>query len=655
MTHPAQPRAAVFTRCTAALAIVSLSLTTLAQAPPQVSQVPPAATSTQQPTAPAKAVQPAANPPSKHQTEAAETAYLSGARLLDRKDLSGAETEFTKATRLDPANRDYALALTLTHRRHVAELVQQAGKARLLGQNEKADTLLAEARLLDPQNEIASQNIDPGVLPKVFRPEIEPWIREGPALAGPVTLLPDAGMKSFHLHADQQEVLKQVFSSYGIRPVFDESVGRQDLRFELEDTPYQQAVSVLLGMVHLFAVPLDPKSVLVAKDTPENRQRLERQLQETIFIPGMTNEQMDELGNVVKNVFDVKQITVEKGSGNLVIRAPEQTLTYINLTLADLIDGGSQVMVELKLYATDRTNQRNIGAQLPQQIGIYSVSGAANDLVTANQTLVNQAISQGLIPAGSSNLVIALALIASGLVQSTLLSSTIGFFGGGISATGVTISQNPTFNLALNSSDTRALDDIQVRVGDRQTATFRLGERYPITTSTYSSGITGNTSALAGVSINGVSVSSLLNSSSLSSVTIPQIQYQDLGLTLKATPSVQRSGAINMHLDLKIDALSGGSLSNIPILNSQQFASDVTVNDGDTALLVSTLTRTQTAAISGAPALGELPGFQTLTADTTTNTDSSELILLVTPHVTRLRSHIAAGPRIAINLPEQSN
>jgi general secretion pathway protein D len=650
MMYPAQLRAAALTRCTAALAIISLSLTTLAQSPPQVSQAPTTPSSTQQP----KALQSAATTQGKHQSEAAETAYLAGARLLDRKDLSGAEAEFTKATRLDPGNRDYALALSLAHQRHVTELVQQAGKARLLGQNEKADTLLAEARLLDPQNEIASQNVDPGALPKVFRPEIEPWIREGPALAGPVTLVPDAGLKSFHLHADQQDVLKQVFSGYGIRPVFDESVGRQDLRFDLGDTAYKQSVPILLSMAHLFAVPLDSTSVLVAKDTSENRQRLVRQLQETIYIPGMTNEQMDELGNVVKNVFDVKQITVEKSSGNLVIRAPEQTLTYVNLTLADLIDGGSQVMVELKLYTADRTNQRNIGAQLPQQIGVYSVAGAAENLVTQNQTLVNQAIAQGLVPAGASNIVIALALIASGLVQSTLLSSTVGFFGGGISQTGVTTNQNPTFNLALNSSDTRALDDIQVRVGDRQTATFRLGERYPITTSTYSSGITGNTSALAGVSINGVSVSSLLNSS-LSSATIPQIEYQDLGLTLKATPSVQRSGAISMHLDLKIEALSGGSLSNIPILNSQQFASDVTVNDGDTALLVSTLTRSQAAAISGAPGLGELPGFQTLTADTVSNMDSSELILLVTPHVTRLRSHIAAGPRIAVNLPEQSN
>jgi len=654
MKHSVQPRAAALTRCTAMLAIISLSLTTLAQAPPQANQAPPAASSTQPSSGTVNAVQPATNPHNKHQSAAAEDAYLSGARLLDRKDLNGAETEFTKATRLDPANRDYALALSLTHQRHVAELIQQAGKARLLGQNQKADTLLAEARLLDPENETGSQSIDPGVAPKIFRPEIEPWIRQGPALAGPVTLLPNAGTKSFHLHTNQQDVLKGVFSSYGIRPSFDESVERQDLRFDLDDTPYQQAVPILLEMVHCFAVPLDPMSVLIAKDTPENRQRLERLLQETIYVPGMTNEQMDELGNVVKNVFDIKQLTVEKGSGNLVIRAPEQTLTYVNLTLADLIDGGSQVMIELKLYTADRTNQRNIGAQLPQQVDIYSVSAAAQSIVSANQTLVNQAISQGLVPANASNLTIALALIASGLVQSALLSSTVGFIGGGISATGITTNQNPAFTFSLNSSDTRALNDIQTRVGDRQTATFRVGERFPITTATYTTGGTGASSALAGVSVNGVSVSSLLNSS-LSTVTVPQIQYEDLGLTLKATPSVQRSGAISMHLDLKIEALSGDSISNIPILNNEQFISDVTVNDGETTLLVSTLTRSQSSAINGAPGLGELPGFQTATSDKTTNMDSSELLLLVTPYVTRLRSHIATGPRIAVNLPEQSN
>lgn len=653
MTRPVQQhRTAQLTRFTAALAIASLTLTSLAQAPPpQAAQTVPAASSIQANPAATQN----ATPPNKRQMEAAEAAYLAGARLLDRKDLSGAETELTKAVKLNPNNRDYAQALAFTHQRHVGELIQQAGKARLLGQNTKADTLLAEARLLDPQGAVPSQNIDPGPLSKVFRPEIESWLKEGPSLAGPITLTPNGGTRSFHLQADQQEVIKNVVSAYGIRPVFDPSVESKNFRLDLENTPYQQAVPVLLDMLHLFAVPLDSTSVLIASDTQENRQRLEHLLQETIYIPGMTNDQMDQFANVVRNVFDLntKQVVQEKGSGALVIRAPEQTLSYVNLTLADLIDGGSEVMIELKLYTADRTNQRNIGAQLPQQVGLYSVSAEAQNIVNANQSLVNQAISQGLVPANASNIAIALALIASGLVQSTLLSSTIGVIGGGITQFGVTSNQDPTFNLSLNSSDTRALNDLQVRVGDGQTATFRMGEHYPITTSTYSSGGTG-APGVAGATINGVSVSNLLNSSS-NVLTIPQIQYEDIGLTLKATPIIQKSGPIKMKLDLKIESLTGSSINNLPVLNSQQFASDVTVNDGETALLVSSLTRTQAAAISGYPGLADLPGFQTATADKTTNSDSSELLLLVTPHVTRRRSNAAFGPRIAVNLPEQPN
>jgi general secretion pathway protein D len=635
-------RAVTLARWTFAFAFCSLFLPALSQSPAPADKTPVINETLENP----------AGIPAKHQIQAAEDAYLAGARLLDRNDLTGAEIQFGKAVKLNPSNRDYALAYAAIHQRHVTELVQESGKARLLGQKEKAETLLAEARLLDPQNDIVGQSIDSGAPPKEFHPEIEPWIREGPTPAGPVTLLPGSGLKSFHLHSNEQEVIRQVLAGYGVRASFDESVQQQNIRFDLDDSPYQQAVPILLNMVHLFAVPLDPKSVLIAKDTPENRQKFERQLQETIYIPGMTNEQMDEFGTLAKNIFDIKQISVDKSSGTLVIRAPQETLSYLNLTLADLIDGGSEVLIDLKLYAVDKTNQRNIGAQLPQQVGIYNVGAAAGNLVTANQSLVNQAIAQGLIPVGASNIAIALALIASGLVQSTLLSSTVGFFGGGLTATGVTSNQNPTFNLALTASDTRALNDIQIRVGDRQTATFRVGERYPITTATYTSGAAASSSALSGVTVNGVSAASLLNSTAASSLTIPQIQYEDLGLTLKATPTVQKSGAIKMHIDLKIEALTGGAIDNIPILNSQQFASDITIEDGDTALMVSSLTKSESASIDGLPLLGELPGFQTATADKTTMTDTSNLVLLVTPHVTRRRSNLTAGPRIAINLPE---
>jgi type II secretory pathway component GspD/PulD (secretin) len=595
---------------------------------------------------------------SSRQLREAEDAYLAGARLLDHGDMAKAEARFAKAAALNPANADYIQAAALAHEHRVSELVLQAGKARLSGHSTKADDLLAEARKLDPENRIVTQHTDAALLSSGFRPEIQAqddppngWRQESAAISGPITLLPDPGKQSFQISADSQQTIRQVLSRYGIRALFDESVQAKSVRFNLEDVTYDRASTILFQMTNTFAVPLDPHSVVIATDTTENRQRLERQLQETIYVPGFSTEQMTELGNVVRTVFDIKQATVQSGSGSLALRAPEDTLTAVNLTLADLIDGGAEVVLDLRLYTVDLTRQRNIGVQLPQQIGVYNVESEATNLVQANQSLVQQAISQGLIPANASNITIALALISSGLVQSTLLSNTIGFFGGGLTATGITTNTSTTLNLALNSSDTRALDNVQLRVSDRQSGTFRSGTRYPITTSTYTSGISGSAASLAGTTINGVSATSLLNQfgSSSGSVTIPQIQYEDLGLTLKATPSVQRSGLVRLKLDLKIEALAGSSINNIPILANRQYTSDVTVGDGETTLIASSLSRSESAAVSGIPGLSELPGFQTASSTNATETDSSELILLITPHIVRHRSNEIAGPRIAFN------
>jgi general secretion pathway protein D len=110
-----------------------------------------------------------------------------------------------------------------------------------------------------------------------------------------------------------------------------------------------------------------------------------------------------------------------------------------------------------------------------------------------------------------------------------------------------------------------------------------------------------------------------------------------------------------MKLELKVEALAGTALNNIPILASRQYLSGVTVADGETALLFSTLTKSESQAVSGIPGLGELPGFQTATADTTKETDSSEIVLLITPHIVRRRSSLVAGPRIAFNSGQKSD
>jgi general secretion pathway protein D len=609
--------------------------------------------------------------PSKRQAHVAEAAYLAGAKKLERDDLDAAETQFQRALKLDPGNRNYAIAISVTRQHHVTELVHQASQARQSGDAAKAETLLAEARAIDPDNPMVLEHSGPFVLgrpasagqvaaalgnsgtPLSDREQMlgvqsnTPWKIEGPVLAGAIQLVPDQGLKSHQINGPASEVIRRVALAYGVTAIVDDSVEQKTLRFNLENVDYQRAMSVAMSMTHTFTSVVDEKTVMVAADDSANRQRLERQLQETIYVPGLPVDQINELAQVVKAVFDVKQSSIQTGLGSIVVRASQEVLGPLNQTLKDLMDGSGEVMVEVKLYEVDTTRATDAGGALPTQFSVFNVDQAANSIVNANQALVQQGIAQGLITPGTSNLVIALTLIKLGLVQSSLASNLIGVIGGGIIQTGISASTNTTFNLSLNSSDSRALDDVQLRVDDRQPTVFREGNKYPITQSTYTSGIsTAASSALGNQSINGVPISSLLKQfAGGSSATIPQVTYEDLGLTLKATPVIEKSGRINLLLDLKIEALSGSSLDGNPILESRQFATDLTVADGESALMVSNVTRGESAALTGLPGLSELPGFQLPTEDVGQRS-SNQLVVVVTPHIVRRRSDLIAGPRI---------
>lgn len=581
----------------------------------------------------------------------ASQAYLAGTRLLEHKDLAGAQTEFARAFSLDPTHLDYSLALTLTREQRVSELIQQAAKARLQSRLNEADGLIAEAKAIDPEDERLMLHANPGPATPGQKLVATPQI----TYTAPIELQPNVGPQDFHLRGDARQVVTQAALAYGIKVIFDDTATQQNapVRFDLEQSPYSEAMPILLRMTHLLAVPVDTKTLLVAKDTEENRQKLERQVEETIYIPASTTEQMNELTNIIKNVFDVKQIAPSNSSGTIAIRASAPTLKAVNYTLADMLDGGAEVELEIKLVSIDKNKATNLGTNPPTSGSAFSAAAEVQSFVAANQSTVNTAISSGaLVPSGSQAQQLieeAAFLILSGLATDAKLTNVISYFGHGLTLFGASIGGGGTLNFGLNSSESRALDDITVRIGDKQTTTLRVGEKYPVTTATYGSGVSSSTAAaLKGVTVNGVSASSLLNQylGSGSNSAPPMVQYEDLGITLKTTPTVMRSGLVSLHIDMKIEALTGTSLNNIPVLTSSVYTSDITVPDGQTVVMLSDMSKTESAAISGLPGLGELPGFQQTLADMMKESVSSELVLLITPRLVRHRGNSMSSKAI---------
>ena len=180
------------------------------------------------------------------------------------------------------------------------------------------------------------------------------------------------------------------------------------------------------------------------------------------------------------------------------------------------------------------------------------------------------------------------------------------------------------------------MDDIQLQLADQEEGTFKIGEKYPIETSSYSSvalpAISGLSSAITAAA----------------SQTIPQIEYQDIGLTFKATPKVLRSNDVALTVDLKITALGGAALNDIPILNSQQITGVLTVKAGETAVLLSDLSRSESRALSGIPGIADIPGLQDI-SDITKDQNVARLLILITPTVVRNIQLAGHGPMLMVD------
>jgi len=604
----------------------------------------PAAASSAAP-APPKAISP-------RQRDDAERAYLRGAKELEEARFTDAEKHFAQAVAKDSSHYEYLQALALAQEHRITGLLQQAAQARPT-HPEQADRLLAEARGVDAQNPRVTQHdgsIHDAPAPRSVLTPLGRLKPSRPVYAGAIQVEPSPGLQSFHLASGSNEMAQAIATAYGIRTVIDTDLQSKPLRIDLDDVDYPTAMRVFSMLSGTFATPLDAHSVLIAQDSAANRTRLEHLLEQVLPLPGYSPEQITDVANMVRSVFELKQVSVEAQMGAIAIRAPQDTMTAIDGILGDLLDTGSEVMVDLKLYSVDTEKVRNIGVQLPQSLSVFDVRSEAANIVSQNQSLINQLIANGILPANTSPVAIAAYLVfVAGVSGTSILKNTFLAFGGGFTQFGLAAGIFPVLNLALRDTDARSLEDLQLRVADRQTAIFKSGTRYPIQTSLFSNVATATNST---ATINGVSVSSLisqyLGTGSLGSqATIPQIQYEDLGLTVKAVPHVQRDGVVGLKLEIKISALSGAAINGIPILASRQFSSDLTLNDGETALMASNVTQSELYAVSGIPGLSELPGFQ---STTNKNSDKlrSNLVLLITPHIVRHAHEQAKGPYLPL-------
>src|SRR5258707_4920451 len=87
----------------------------------------------------------------------------------------------------------------------------------------------------------------------------------------------------------------------------------------------------------------------------------------------------------------------------------------------------------------------------------------------------------------------------------------------------------------------------------------------------------------------------------------PASEYVDLGVKIKATPTLHPNNEVTMLLEFEIRALTGSSVNGIPVLSNRTLTQTIRVKLDETTLIGGLTDTEETRSITGLPGFAEIP------------------------------------------------
>lgn len=553
--------------------------------------------------------------------KAAHQAFRRGLKLEKSQKLDQAFYEFEEAARLVPQNVEYLTAREMTRQRLVGVHLRQGNNDLFGNQPTEAMAEFRSALNFDPQNEFAQQRMLDSLGPGPLRTASPPQLT---ASSDKLTVTPSEERHDFHYRGDSRGLITAIASSYGLTVVFDDSFSSRRVRFDLDTADFATAMQTASVTTKSFAVPIEDKVLFVAADTAENHRLFDRMGMRSFYIPGATTPQeLTEVMNSVRTLFELKFASQNAAASTITIRGPQPALQAATEYLEQLTNESPEVMLDLKVFQVSHTYMRNIGLHVPDNFNLFNIPVAALAALgsgTNIQTLINQLISSGGInQAGNTTIAALIAQLQS--QQNSVFSQPVATFGGGLTFFGLSLDQLSAA-LTMNKSDVQELDHATLRASQQNEATFKLGQRYPILNASFAP------------IYNNAAIASVVGNNSYTAP-FPSVNYEDIGLTLKAKPQVHTNSEVAMELDLQFRTLGTVSTNGIPNILNREYKGGITLKEGEPAVVAGMITKSDTATLNGLPAFTSIPGLGLLTGQSTKQEENDELLILITPYVIR--------------------
>jgi len=570
------------------------------------------------PVSPPSLGSPAFVPPSKKDRKAAHLAFERGMKAQRSQELDAAFSEFEEAARLFPQNAEYLTAREMTRQNLASSHIERGNQDMLKGRQAEALAEFRTALNLDPQNEFTQQRVQDAAGPPPAKISGMPQVvaKEDTLRVRPIERIAD-----FHYSGDARSLLTTVATSYGLSITFDDSFPSRRVRFDIDQADFATAMRAASAVTKSFCVPVEETVLFATADTAENHRLYDRMGMRSFYIPANdAAKDLQDVVNSLRTLFEFRFVSLNTAASTVTVRGPMAMLEAATQFVDQLSAERPEVLIDVNVMQVDHTYARNIGLHVPDQFNLYNIPVAAFASLSGQnvQDLINQLISGGDINQAGNQSIAAL-LSQLGGQSNGIFSQPLATFGGGLTLEGLTLDHLAAV-LSLNESSIQSLQHVTLRAEQGKEATFKLGSRYPvmnasfapISTSPQIAGVLGNQSYTA---------------------PFPSVNYEDLGLTVKAKPTIHHNSDVALELSVQMRALGPTNNDGIPIITSREFTGGILLKDGEPAFIAGMVSTVDQQSLNGLPLFSRIPGLGALTSQKGKQTEDNELLILLTPHV----------------------
>jgi len=549
----------------------------------------------------------------------AREAFKKGVKLHDHQRFEEALVQFDEATRLVPQNSEYLTAREVLRSKLAFDHIQRGNALMLEDARLRAAIEFRAALDLDPENQFAQQRLQEAT--QAFPVALPALVDTRWSESEEIRLDPTNDRATFHFSGDVKALFTELAAAYKINVQFDDSVQTRQVRFNVDDVDFFTALSLAAKVSKTMWAALDAHQMLIAADNAESHKQFDRMSLRTFVLPPQSTPQgATDLVNALRQVLELRYLSSGQTANTVEVRGPQRAVEACAKLLDQLNNPRPQVMIDVRVYQISHMLTRNIGVHIPNTFNLYNIPLAAlAGLGGQNlQDLINQLIASGGInQAGSSSLAGLISQLTG--QQNSIFSQPLATFGSGLTFMGLSLDKFAA-QLSLNESWVRSLDDVSMRAGQGSDATFHLGQRYPILNASYAP------------IYNSPQISQVLGNQSYIPP-IPSVSYEDLGLNLKATPTVHGDGTVTLKLELQVRSLTGQSDNGVPVISNREYKGSISLKDGEPAFVAGEVSTSDVKSMSGIPGLGFIPGLNMAMVNNTKQIDDDELMIVITPHV----------------------